>query len=312
MHHEDDEALPILMETAPLLIQLQGDPQEGWLNLISFPVGPEIDGDWEGSWRDVKLALEAHRDQGSALCLEHAGLCGLLRRQSVAHLLQESASGLGRCAAVVLDQRPALEVMSDGGSWDAQHLEDWAAWSSCLPEHCIPVVIIDASPLSPAAQLHLASADLPAGLVLAIQGWQGPESCEVPWLGVEQRTSRGVIAQLARPEQNADLMEPTHRVGVVVPPDRCRTEQDAQVLVDAIHQSAQRGWGTRLVREEEIHQTWHGLSALVVLGDRLTGQGRRQLAGFYAAGGLIFWLRSPTGMVDEQDFQTCHEFPILD
>jgi hypothetical protein len=312
MHHDEEEALPVLTEAAPLLIQWKGQPREGWLHVVPFPVGPEVDGDWEGSWKSARDAFVGSAQRAVALSLQHAGPRGLLRRQSVAQLLQDAASEMGQCGAVILEQLTAEQALAEVGGWDAQRLGDWAAWSSQLPEHCVPVVVLDVSDLAPAAQLHLAMADLPTGLLLALKGWGGIDSCEVPWLGVDVPTSRGVVAQSASESFELEKSEFAHRIGVVIPPDRCRSEQDTRELLHAIQLCDQRGWSTRIIREEQIHQSWHGLSALVVLGDRLTGQGRRQCAGFYAAGGLVFWLRAPTGMVDEQDFRNCHEFPILE
>lgn len=286
------------------------------LPLLHLPVGSHQEGDWQGDWAAVGQRLQACSEAGTRVAVKLAGISGhpisRLTRSSVRQLLQQAAPRLEQAAAVILDTASAPEGLESGG-WQGLPLQAWSEWASVLPDATIPIVAIDLHPLPAAEALHLAISSQSGCLMLALRMPDALEALdgEVPWMGWGAPTSRGALFDGAAPDQGRlrapEARQPA-RVGLVFPLDRLRTPEDCEVLLQAWQDCLSRGWGVRLLREEEIHQAWHGLEALVVLGGRISGKGRRQLAGFFAAGGAILWLRQETGMVEERPFAGCQEF----
>jgi hypothetical protein len=332
---EDEELAPIEQQT-PLWIlpacKLETAAQaQGILPLIYLPVGNHQEGDWEGDWAEVGRALQTWSSAGSRVAVMLEGVSGArassLIRSSVRQLLQLAAPRLQQAEVVILDATPVEAVLASGegnsaaGSsteWDVAQMTTWSEWASVLPDDCVPVVAVEMQNLSAPTALHLAMSSQGGSLVWALRLPESlePLTGEVPWLGWGVPTSKGALldralsAEDTRPARIAASQ--LARVGIVFPLDRLRTVEDCALLLQAWQTCQDRGWGVRLLREEEIHQAWHGLEALVVLGDRVSGKGRRQLAGFFAAGGAILWLRQNTGMVEETSFEGCQEFPRVE
>jgi hypothetical protein len=311
--HDEEELAP-LEEQRPLLIAQDGgvSPGDSWLTLLALPVGIESDGRWDGDWSSVHQQMQKGRSVALE-CLHADGSRALLQRRSVTRLLEQADLGRLPVQAIILERCDARDVLAADGHWCANRLACWGEWASALPDGVVPLVALDLAELSAPAALHLLASATPSGLVLAVRAVPELLAADVEWtlVGWEATTQRGTLRTKA--DSSPELQMPDRKqVGLVLPADRCRTEADCEELLRAMETCRERGWSMRLLSEEQIHQCWHGLEALVVLGDRLSGKGRRQLAGFYAAGGSLLWLRVPTGMVDEVEFAHCLEFPVLE
>ncbi len=89
-----------------------------------------------------------------------------------------------------------------------------------------------------------------------------------------------------------------HRVGVLLPQD----ELCSPVMILELDQLLREKPEIRVIPERRLSELWNGLDELIVFEESVTAQGRRQLAGFEAAGGEIIHKQLEESVFDDVGF----------
>lgn len=97
--------------------------------------------------------------------------------------------------------------------------------------------------------------------------------------------SRGEVAQLLSQDRFLHLnlsLHPSHsNQGVLLPPDEWCSKEVIQKLDQVLKDDM------RIIPEQRLNELWNGLDELIVFEEAISPQGRRQIKGFEAAGGII-------------------------
>ncbi|MCH9613113.1 MAG: hypothetical protein S4CHLAM102_16180 [Chlamydiia bacterium] len=127
------------------------------------------------------------------------------------------------------------------------------------------------------------------------------------YVDLQLEGGRSVKAQLLSKERFAHIWqlgeEADVQVGVCLPPDGEFNREVDEAFESILIRLEELGIAYRVIPEGLIFEEWSGIDHLVVIGQVLSFDGRRNLRGFNAAGGNVVYWGEPLDLVYEEPFE---------
>lgn len=162
-----------------------------------------------------------------------------------------------------------------------------------IPDHLPVYLYLDVASIahSPIDQLQILNPERFDRLHLILKGSSLPFNA---W-GWEQPTPLGYVGQTIR---NLPSDTP-HSIGLCIPPFNFYHSHHYQGLKEGIAALQQQSLPFKLIAENQLTIQWDGLDYLLYTSAGLSGQGKRKLQGFCAAGGTVIATHDLLGLSQE-------------
>jgi hypothetical protein len=152
---------------------------------------------------------------------------------------------------------------------------------SFLPDTVLPFAFIDVSRIrSPGKIAQLFSKERFEHVQLALKGAKQPFS-GICW--DEGQNAQGYLSQAPKTKEAITASS----LGIYLPKDRHIDLALIQEFDKLIFQLNEKRMPFRMISEEKLTEQWDGIDRLIVPSQAISGQGRRKLRGFIAAGGSV-------------------------
>lgn len=172
--------------------------------------------------------------------------------------------------------------------WSAAWQENWLAWKEMRPEaseaHMRRLFCADAFAHYFQMLAHALPDELPLTLVFETSGCG--TAAEI----------RQILSRERFEHFRVLTREPAAATAVCMP-EEALCSGSVLAKLDRLFASLQEPY--RVIEEPFLTESWEGVDRLYVLSDALTGQGKRKLMGFCAAGGLVIVEGEPLGLPNE-------------